>query len=189
MEEAKSRGLRWSDHGPGRGYGRGELNYQQLPDDQQEEADQAMIKALDIHFEYEAVAPVPVGNAIDKSQSVPSRMVLTNKADSDEPDGFVAKGRWCCGGQHDPEGGLHETTSPTAQNLGHQLLLTVAVLVGWKLRHWHSSPKRAVRDDQELVVVASGHRAPGVLEWPSHEHVDTPSARRRCRQPPKRARQ
>ena len=61
-----------------------------------------------------------------------SRFVIVNKKWLQRL--FGPKGRLCVGGHMDPQAGDYETSSPTAQLLGHHLLLVIAVAKQWKGR-------------------------------------------------------
>ena len=92
----------------------------------------ALIKALDIHFQYDAVEPVPPDKFVPKEQILRSRFVIVNKGWLQRT--FQPKGRLCVGGHQDPSAGEYETSSPTAILLGHHLLLIVTVAKQWKAR-------------------------------------------------------
>ena len=92
----------------------------------------ALIKALDIHFQYDAVEPVALDQFIPKEQTLRSRFVIVNKGWLQRA--FQPKGRLCVGGHQDPSAGEYETSSPTALLLGHHLLLIVTVAKQWKAR-------------------------------------------------------
>ena len=73
----------------------------------------------------------------DETKNMPSRvlnprMLLINKGSNLEDD-FLAKGRWIVGFHNDPDVGMFESMSPTAALLGHNLLIMVAVQLGWIL--------------------------------------------------------
>ena len=90
----------------------------------------ALVKALDIHFQYEAVEPVPLDTPIAKESTLQSRFVIVNKKWLQRL--FGPKGRLCVGGHRDPEAGEYPTSSPTAQLLAHHLLLIIMVGKRWK---------------------------------------------------------
>ena len=88
----------------------------------------ALIKALEIH--YEAVEPVELDKVISKDATLQSRFVIVNKKWFQRL--FGPKGRLCVGGHQDPHAGEYATSSPTAQLLGHHLLLVVTAGKRWK---------------------------------------------------------
>ena len=90
----------------------------------------ALIKALEIHFEYKAVEPVAIDQVVPKEATLRSRFVIVNKKWLQRE--FGPKGRLCVGGHLDPQAGEYETSSPTAQLLGHHILLVVTVAKGWR---------------------------------------------------------
>lgn len=90
----------------------------------------ALVKALDIHFQYQAVEPVPLDTPIAKEATLQSRFVIVNKKWIQRL--FGPKGRLCVGGHRDPHAGEFPTSSPTAQLLGHHILLVVMVGKRWK---------------------------------------------------------
>ena len=89
----------------------------------------ALIKALEIHFTYDAIEPVPVDQLINKDSTLQSRFVIVNKKWLQRE--FGPKGRRCVGGHLDPHAGEYATSSPTAQLLGHHLLLVITVTLKW----------------------------------------------------------
>ena len=92
----------------------------------------ALIKALDIHFQYDAVEPVRLDQTVAKESTLQSRFVIVNKKWIQRE--FGPKGRVCVGGHMDPHAGEFETSSPTAQLLGHHLLLVITAGKKWKGR-------------------------------------------------------
>ena len=91
----------------------------------------SLIKALSIHFEHEAIRPVPVGQLVPKERIIRSRMVIVNKKQLQL--GFEPKGRLCVGGHKDPDLGKYEAASPTALSLAHSLLICIATTLGWQI--------------------------------------------------------
>jgi len=108
------------------GAGRGELSYEALDRADKEAATKAMVDQLKKHFELAAVGGVPHGVLEEPGQEMSSRIVLTRKND-------VVKGRWTIGGNQDKEAGMWETYSPTAMNLGHFMVIWLAVMQNWWL--------------------------------------------------------
>ena len=93
----------------------------------------ALIKALEIHFEYKAVEPVAIDQVVPKEATLRSRFVIVNKKWLQRE--FGPKGRLCVGGHLDPQAGEYETSSPTAQLLGHHILLVVTVASPFPVRN------------------------------------------------------
>lgn len=91
----------------------------------------ALVKALTIHFDHEAVRPVPLGQIVPKERVIRSRMVIVNKKQLTA--GFEPKGRLCVGGHRDPDLGKYDAASPTALSLAHALLLCIATTLQWSI--------------------------------------------------------
>ena len=86
---------------------RGEIYFKDMTPTEQRLTVPALIKALDIHFQYEAVEPVPMDTPIAKEATLQSRFVIVNKKWLQRL--FGPKGRLCVGGHPpylaDPYGG------------------------------------------------------------------------------------
>ena len=108
---------------------RGEIYLKDMTPSETKLTEPALIKALDIHFQYDAVEPVPADQLVSQEETLQSRFVIVNKKWLQRE--FAPKGRLCVGGHRDPQAGEYETSSPTAILLGHHLLLVVAVCKGW----------------------------------------------------------
>ena len=91
----------------------------------------ALVKALAIHFDHEAIRAVPMGRIVPKERVIRSRMVIVNKKQL--LNGFEPKGRLCVGGHRDPDLGKYDAASPTALSVVHALLLCIATTLGWKV--------------------------------------------------------
>ena len=91
----------------------------------------ALVKALTIHFDHEAIRPVPLGQIVPKERVIRSRMVIVNKKQLVQ--GFEPKGRLCVGGHRDPDLGKYDAASPTALSLAHALLLCIATTLRWSV--------------------------------------------------------
>ena len=91
----------------------------------------ALVKALSIHFDHEAIKAVPIGRIVPKERVIRSRMVIVNKKQLTQ--GFEPKGRLCVGGHRDPDLGKYDAASPTALSLAHALLLCIATTLGWAI--------------------------------------------------------
>ena len=91
----------------------------------------ALVKALAIHFDHEAIRAVPMGRIVPKERVIRSRMVIVNKKQL--LNGFEPKGRLCVGGHRDPELGKYDAASPTALSVVHALLLCIATTLGWTM--------------------------------------------------------
>ena len=89
-------------------------------------------KAYRVYIEHDAIAGVPLGAVIDPKKILPSRLVLTNKGGR-ELEEAVLKARWIFGGHRDPEAGKYLTASPTVSLVGHNLLVFLAVQLGWEV--------------------------------------------------------
>ena len=89
----------------------------------------ALVKALSIHFDHDAIRPIPKGQIVPKERLIHSRMVIVNKKWLQEL--FEPKGRLCVGGHRDPDLGKYESSSPTALMVAHMVLLAVATIMGW----------------------------------------------------------
>ena len=109
---------------------RGEIYFKDMTPTEQRLTVPALIKALDIHFQYQAVEPVPLDTPIAKEATLQSRFVIVNKKWLQRL--FGPKGRLCVGGHRDPQAGEYPTSSPTAQLLGHHILLIVMVGKKWR---------------------------------------------------------
>ena len=109
---------------------RGEIYFKDMTPTEQRLTVPALIKALDIHFQYEAVEPVPIDTPIAKEATLQSRFVIVNKKWLQRL--FGPKGRLCVGGHRDPQAGEYPTSSPTAQLLAHHILLIIMVAKKWK---------------------------------------------------------
>lgn len=99
---------------------RGEIYFKDMTPTEVRLTVPALIKALEIHFTYKAVEPVALDQVISKDSTLQCRFVIVNKRL------FGPKGRLCVGGHQDPYAGEYATLSPTAQLLGHHLLLVVS---------------------------------------------------------------
>ena len=91
----------------------------------------ALVKALAIHFDHEAIRPVKLGVVVPKDRIIHSRMVIVNQKQLTQ--GFEPKGRLCVGGHRDPDLGRYEAASPTALAIAHALLLCIATTLGWRI--------------------------------------------------------
>lgn len=111
---------------------RGEIYWKDMTPTEQRLTVPALIKALDIHFQYAAVEPVKLDQIVAKDTTLQSRFVIVNKKWLQRA--FGPKGRLCVGGHLDPQAGEYETSSPTAQLLGHHLLLVITVAKRWRGR-------------------------------------------------------
>ena len=89
----------------------------------------ALVKALAIHVDHEAIKAVPLGRIVPKERVIRSRMVIVNKKQLTQ--GFEPKGRLCVGGHRDPDLGKYDAASPTALSVAHALLLCIATTLGW----------------------------------------------------------
>ena len=100
-------------------------------------------EALDVYFKYEAIAPVFPQDHIDKSKLLPSRFVLTKKADpkncsplDSQIEDAKLKARWEVAGHLDTEAGLWETEAPTASLMAHNLLAFLRRSSGGRCFFW-----------------------------------------------------
>ena len=89
-------------------------------------------KAYSVYIKHDAIEGVPLGQYVDPTKILPSRLTLTNKGDK-ELEGAVLKARWIFGGHRDQEAGLYQTSSPTVGLIGHNLLVVIAVQKGWEV--------------------------------------------------------
>ena len=90
---------------------RGEIYWKDMTPTEQRLTVPALIKALDIHFQYAAVEPVKLDQIVAKDTTLQSRFVIVNKKWLQRA--FGPKGRLCVGGHLDPQAGEYETSSPT----------------------------------------------------------------------------
>lgn len=104
---------------------RSELSYQSLDPAQQPDADRALIEAVKVHFAHEAVQGIPNEEFVLRERCINSRALLVNKGEKESH--WECKGRWFCGGQHDPDLAKIKTTSPTAMVLAYAILLTLCI--------------------------------------------------------------
>ncbi len=109
--------------------GRGEVDYNKCSSEQQDQFDESLIKQVDQHIDLHAVEGVPCEEAADKDRVLGSRALFVNKLAN--IGDWKASTRWVTGGHRDPDKGIYETSSPTAQLLCHQLLMFYASLMGW----------------------------------------------------------
>lgn len=117
-----------------------ELKWSDLTPRWQAAFEEPILEAIRIYFTHDAIRPVSYEEVIDKSEILPSRFVLVNKADprnvhptDDQLPDAKLKARWIIAGHRDQRAGEYETESPTASLLGHNLLCMLATQWAWPM--------------------------------------------------------
>ena len=85
---------------------------------------------MKVHLAHGAVEGIPNEEFVSRERCINSRGLLVNKAGKERR--WLCRARWICGGQHDPDLGKFETTSPTAMMLAYTILLTLCLQWGWE---------------------------------------------------------
>ena len=117
-----------------------EMKWNDLSPLWQKAFEQPILDAIQIYFTHDAIRPVAQDEVISRSEILPSRFVLVNKADprnvhptDEQLEDAKLKARWIIAGHRDQRAGEYETESPTASLLGHNLLCMFATQWGWPM--------------------------------------------------------
>lgn len=116
--------------------GKARLEYQwsQLGEDWKKAFEEALVKAVKIYFDHDALEGVLRDKVIDPKEILSSRFILTNKGGSNLAEAEL-KARLILGGHMDPDMGKYPTLAPTAALLAHNLINWIAVQCGWEVKY------------------------------------------------------